>query len=66
MLIYNAVQSAECPVALFYADDGERVGTYQGHSGAVMCIDVTSMMSASNRTHAITQVQLVWWGCALL
>jgi translation initiation factor 3 subunit I len=27
---------------VWYADNGERIGTYKGHNGAVWCCDVTS------------------------
>lgn len=27
---------------VWYADNGERIGTYNGHNGAVWCCDVTS------------------------
>jgi len=26
--------------SLFYADNGERIGTYDGHNGTVWCVDV--------------------------
>lgn len=35
------LQDAESAVALFYTSDGERVGTFQGHTGAVMTCDVS-------------------------
>jgi WD40 repeat protein len=28
---------------VWYADDGERLGTYRGHNGAVWCCDVSRM-----------------------
>lgn len=41
---HSLVQDKQCPVALFHADDGERVGTYSGHDGAVFNLDVSSAL----------------------
>jgi hypothetical protein len=52
----HLLQDKKCPVALFHSDDGERVGTYSGHDGAVFCLDVTS---ACLRFDAARRCQLV-------
>jgi hypothetical protein len=33
-----------CPVAAFFADTGERLGTFQGHQGAVVSLDITRVL----------------------
>ena len=33
---------------LWYADNGERIGTYVGHNGTVWCLDVNCARSASS------------------
>lgn len=45
------MQDSKCPVALFYADDGERIGTYTGHKGAVFCLDITSTSCSTCFSH---------------
>jgi hypothetical protein len=35
------MQDGGCPVAVFFADTGERLGTFMGHSGAVVNVDLT-------------------------
>jgi hypothetical protein len=43
------VQDGNCPVAVFYADSGTRIGTYQGHNGAVLTCDITRAFFAAHR-----------------
>ena len=63
------VQDSKCPVALFYADDGERIGTYTGHQGAVFCLDVTSTLLSTDagsepcsRTHSTYSRSIIYSG----
>ena len=36
---------------IWYADNGERIGTYEGHTGTVWCIDVNCERAATRMCH---------------
>lgn len=41
---------------VWYSDNGERLGTYDGHGGAVWCIDVNSILSKYSTNPRVSTV----------